>query len=232
MRIGDALERLLTRLVALALRALGRSWRVELRGRNPLEEHPDGPILTAVWHRNLLMGAYVFRDRDVHVPISLSRDGRRIAAVARHLGFADPPRGSSSRGSFSLVKEMVRRLRAGAIMTVLTDGPKGPARVSKGGVMQVARMTGLPVVPIAFAARPCLRFGSWDRMILPLPGARVVCWFGERLDPASLDPESFDVRAHLALDAILDPLTDRLDAELGLDRETRAPTSDRAEEPR
>jgi len=214
--VNETLKPLLIRLVALALRALGRTWRVELRGANPLDESPQGPILAAVWHRNLLMGAYVFRDRAVHVPISLSRDGGQVAGVAMRLGFADPPRGSSSRGSFSLVKEMIRRLRSGAVMAVLTDGPKGPARVSKSGVMQVARMTGLPVVPIAFAARPCLRFLSWDRMILPLPFAKVVCEFGERLDPASVDPESFDERAHEALDARLNPMTDRLDAELGL----------------
>jgi lysophospholipid acyltransferase (LPLAT)-like uncharacterized protein len=111
---------------------------------------------------------------------------------------------------------MIRLLRSGATIAVLTDGPRGPARESKGGIMHVARMTGIPVVPIAFSAKPCIRFGSWDRMILPLPFARVVCEFGERIDPTSVDAESFDESAHLALDALLNPMTDRLDTELGL----------------
>lgn len=214
--MGKLAERLLIGVIAGAVRVLGRTWRVELRGANPLDEPSHGPILAAVWHRNLLMGAYIFRDHDVHVPISLSRDGGQVAAVAASLGFADPPRGSSSRGRFMLVKTMIRLLRSGAVMAVLVDGPRGPARLSKGGVMQVARMTSTPVVPIAFSARPCLRFGSWDRMILPLPFARVVCEFGEGLHPATLDPASFDETAQLALDARLNPMTDRLDAELGL----------------
>jgi lysophospholipid acyltransferase (LPLAT)-like uncharacterized protein len=214
--VGDLAKRLLIHAIAGALRVLGRSWRIELRGANPLDETPDGPILAAVWHRNLLMGAYLFRDRGIHIPISLSRDGSDVAAVAERLGFADPPRGSSSRGRFVLVKTMIRLLRSGAVMAVLVDGPKGPARESKSGVMQVARMTGLPVVPIAFSAKPAVRFGSWDRMILPLPFAKVVCEFGERLDPASVDDATFDETAHRVLDARLNPLTDCLDAELGL----------------
>jgi len=211
------LERVAAFLVACVIRVLGATWRIELRGKNPLFERPDGPILAAVWHRNLLMGSYLFRDRDVHVPISLSRDGTQIAAVARSLGFADPPRGSTSRASFSLVKTMIQRLRANAIMAVLTDGPKGPPRESKTGVMQVARMTGIEVVPIAFSARPCFRFGSWDRMILPMPFARVVCEFGDRLEATSLNSETFDDTAHLELDARLNALTDSLDAEFGVE---------------
>lgn len=210
------LRRLVVATIAGALRILGATWRLELRGVNPLGAEPHGPILAAVWHRNLLMGSFVFRDRDIHVPISLSRDGGQIAAVAESLGFADSPRGSSSRGRFALLKAMIRLLRSGATIAVLTDGPRGPARESKGGIMHVARMTGIPVVPIAFSAKPCIRFGSWDRMILPLPFARVVCEFGERIDPTSVDAESFDESAHLALDALLNPMTDRLDTELGL----------------
>lgn len=215
-------RRLAILLVARAVRMLGATWRVELRGANPLLETPGGPILAAVWHRNLVMGSYLFRDRAVHVPVSLSSDGNDIAAVARSLGFAEPPRGSSSRARYSLVKAMVRLLRANAVMAVLTDGPRGPARASKTGVMQVARMTGVPVTPIAFSASPCLRFGSWDRMILPLPFARVVVEFGPHLHASSLDAEVFDETAHLALDRQLNALTDRLDDELGLAREAAA----------
>jgi lysophospholipid acyltransferase (LPLAT)-like uncharacterized protein len=205
----------LIRTIAGALRILGATWRVELRGTNPMDA-AEGPVLAAVWHRNLLMGSFVFRDLGVHVPISLSRDGGQIAAVATSLGFAEPPRGSSSRGAFMLVKKLVQLLRSGQTIAILTDGPRGPARESKGGVMQVARMTGTPVVPIAFSTSSCVRFGSWDRMILPLPFARVVCQFGDPLDPASVAPESFDEAAQLAIDARLNPMTDRLDSELGL----------------
>jgi lysophospholipid acyltransferase (LPLAT)-like uncharacterized protein len=158
----------------------------------------------------------VFRDANVHVPISMSRDGERIAAIARYMGFADPPRGSSSRGRFALVKDLVRRTRNGAVITILTDGPRGPARVSKSGITHVARMTGAPLIPIGFSAHPAIQFGSWDGTLLPLPFARVVCSFGATVDVSGIPDETFDEAAPRALDGPLNELTDALDAELGL----------------
>jgi lysophospholipid acyltransferase (LPLAT)-like uncharacterized protein len=212
----DFAAQILTRLVARALRLLGATWRVEMRGANPLESERTSGLLTAVWHRNLLIGSYVFRDADVHVPISLSRDGSRIAAIARRMGFADPPRGSSSRAQFSLLKDLVRRARAGAVITVLTDGPRGPARQSKSGIAHAARMTGVPLLPVAFSARPCIQFGSWDGTLLPLPFARVVCAFGQPVDLSGVPDDDFDEEAPRVLDAALDRLTDEIDREVGL----------------
>jgi len=213
--MSEIAARIAVRLAALLIRLLGSTWRVEIRGSNPLGWEPPG-ALTAVWHRNLLLGTYLFRDAGVHVPISLSRDGSLVAAIARRMGFADPPRGSSSRGQFSLVKDLVRRARAGAVITVLTDGPRGPARVSKAGIAHVARSTGAPLVPIAFSARPCLQLGSWDGMLLPPPFARVVCEFGAPIDLSDLPDDAFDEAAPQRLDAELNRMTDALDAELGL----------------
>ncbi len=221
--------RLMLWLIAGALRVLGATWRVEIRGENPLVVGHDGGILTAVWHRNLLIGSYVFRDENVHVPISMSRDGERIAAIARRMGFADPPRGSSSRGQFSLVKNLVRLTRAGAVITILTDGPRGPARVSKSGIAHVARMTGAPLIPTAFSASPAIQFGSWDGTLLPLPFARVVCEFGAPVDVTDIPDEAFDEDAPRALDAPLNAMTDALDAELGL--VPRAPRKRKADAP-
>ena len=212
----ERVTRILLWSIAAALRLLGATWRIEVRGANPLIVGHDGGVLTAVWHRNLLIGSYVFRDENVHVPISMSRDGERIAAIAQHMGFADPPRGSSSRGQFSLVKDLVRRTRAGAIITILTDGPRGPARVSKSGITHVARMTGAPLIPVGFSARPAIQFGSWDGTLLPLPFARVICEFAPHVDVTDIPDESFDDDAPRALDAPLNRLTDALDAEVGL----------------
>jgi hypothetical protein len=39
--------------------------------------------------------------------------------------------------------------------------------------VQLARATGLPLVAIGAAARPVRRLGSWDRMQIPVPFARV-----------------------------------------------------------
>jgi lysophospholipid acyltransferase (LPLAT)-like uncharacterized protein len=159
-------------LVALALRALGATWRIERHGSDPLER--DAPFLGVIWHAGLFCAAHRFRDRGIAIAVSQSRDGDRIDAVLMRLGFGPSPRGSSSRGGVAALAGLIRTAREGRSLGLLCDGPRGPARVCKPGVVAAARATGLPVFPIGIAARPALRFPSWDRTFLPLPFARVV----------------------------------------------------------
>jgi lysophospholipid acyltransferase (LPLAT)-like uncharacterized protein len=207
---------LLAPLAALLLRALARTWRVRIEGPDPFAVQPPSRRLAAVWHRNVLVAAGVFRDTGVCVPVSRSADGDAVVALMRHLGLGPPPRGSSRRGGVSLLRELVRVVRGGGLVAVMPDGPVGPPRVAKPGVIEVARLTGEPIVPVALSARPCLRFRSWDRMLLPPPFARVVCRYGEPLSVGARarGPEREALCA--ALDAQLDALTDALDRELGL----------------
>ena len=169
-------------LVAGFLRALGFSWRIERSGDDPLAAGPSGgPLVMTIWHGGLFVAAYGWRDRNIAVAVSLSRDGDWIDAVLARLGFADSPRGSSSRGATALLRELIRRTRAGEPIAILLDGPRGPAGVAKPGAVALARATGARLVPIGIAAAPGFRFASWDRTLLPYPFARVHIVFGAPL---------------------------------------------------
>ena len=176
---AGAAARWLGALVAWLVRALGASWRLRVSGEDPFAA--GTPFVAAVWHRGLLVAAYAWRDRDVAVPVSLSRDGERVDRVLQGLGFGASPRGSSSRGATGLLREMVRRVRRGQVVGILPDGPRGPAGAAKPGVLALAGMTGVPLVPIGVAAAPARRLGSWDRALVPLPFARVHCRYGAPL---------------------------------------------------
>ncbi len=171
--------RVLAWLAAGLLRTLGASWRLSVVGPSPFER---GPFVGALWHQGLLVAASVWRRRGIAVPVSRSRDGDQIDAVLQRLGFAASPRGSSSRGATSLLRAMIRRVRAGETLAMLPDGPRGPAGQAKPGVIALASAAGVPIVPVGVAARPAIRFGSWDRALLPGPFARVVCHYGEPFD--------------------------------------------------
>lgn len=159
-------------LVALALRLLGATWRIERHGDDPLDH--DTPFLGVIWHAGLFCTAHRFRDRGIAIAVSQSRDGDRIDAVLMQLGFGPSPRGSSSRGGVSALSGLIRTAREGRSLGLLCDGPRGPARICKPGIVAAARATGLPVYPIGVAASPALRFRSWDQTFLPLPFARVI----------------------------------------------------------
>jgi lysophospholipid acyltransferase (LPLAT)-like uncharacterized protein len=136
-------------------------------------------VVGGLWHESLLVAAYIFRDRDIVVMVSRSRDGDWIDAVLARLGYARSARGSSSRGGAGALRAQIERVREGRSGALLCDGPRGPARLAKPGGVMLAQRTGRPLVAAAVGACPGFRFSSWDRSILPLPFARVVCAFGQ-----------------------------------------------------
>jgi hypothetical protein len=198
-------------LGAWLLRAVGSTWRVATEGPVPPGPH-EAPVVGAIWHQNILIAAFVFRDRQYSVPVSRSRDGELIAAVLGHLGYSDSPRGSSSRGGATVLRALVRMVKSGTTVSIQTDGPRGPARKSKLGIVALARSTGAPIAPVGFAATPCLRFRSWDRMLLPLPFARVRCVFAPRIQIPRDADSGAEAAALRDLDGELDRLTAAMDA--------------------
>ncbi len=172
-------------LSAALLRAVGATWRVEIVGRDPRLEAAAAAAprahLAALLHQALVVSAWLFRDAGYCVAVSRSRDGSLVSATLRALGYADPARGSSSRGGATALRGLLGQLERGTTVAVLVDGPRGPAGVAKPGIAALARHSASVVQPVALAARPALHLRSWDRSLVPLPFARVVCAFGEPL---------------------------------------------------
>jgi lysophospholipid acyltransferase (LPLAT)-like uncharacterized protein len=175
--------RLFGALSAGLVRLLGSTWHYEVRGHDPRESAATAdapPIqLAALFHESLLPSAHYFRDRGYSVAVSRSRDGDLIDATLRSLGYGMPARGSSSQGGSAALRGLLRHIESGTSVSVLVDGPRGPARVSKTGIIALARLAGLPIQPVAFSARPAVRLKSWDASLVPLPFSRIVCAFGE-----------------------------------------------------
>ena len=71
--------------------------------------------------------------------------------------------------------------RRGNNLAVIPDGPRGPRYVAKPGVIRLAKAVGAPIYPIAYAANRVWQLRSWDRLIIPLPFAHVVCVVGAPL---------------------------------------------------
>jgi lysophospholipid acyltransferase (LPLAT)-like uncharacterized protein len=199
-------------LVAAVLRVLGATWRIRVAGADPLPG--GGPVIGALWHRGLFCAAHRFRDLGAVIPVSRSRDGDRIVAVLRRLGFGPSPRGSSSSGAASVLAGLIRAAQAGHHLGILCDGPRGPMRRAKVGVLAAARATGLAIHPLGIAARPALEFGSWDRALLPLPFARVAILWGAPLAvPREASREELEA-LRSELERTLDRLQDEAEASL------------------
>jgi lysophospholipid acyltransferase (LPLAT)-like uncharacterized protein len=179
-------KRILAKVVpplgALTLRSLAVSWKVKEAGQvslSPLAE-PKEPKIYAVWHEAALAAAF-YRDQPVHPLASKSFDGELISRTLERLGYLRPARGSSTRGGLSGALEMQRYLDQGEHALITVDGPKGPRRKAKSGAIKLSQISGCPVVPVAFSCWPKVRVKSWDRMLVPLPLAKGVFWYGPEL---------------------------------------------------
>ena len=157
--------------LTLRIRELGRpEWGPRAR--------PQEAPLWALWHETILMSVWHHRDQEVHVMISASRDGELITTIGKFFGYT-AVRGSSSKGGKEATREMVDYLKEGKRCAITPDGPRGPRREIKKGAVEIARLTGAPVVPFGFAAEHCWRLRSWDRFIIPKPFSRAVFVYGE-----------------------------------------------------
>ena len=142
--------RLVAFLGSLLIRGLHATLRVRhVRPENL--ERLDRYIIT-FWHAHLLLMLHSRYRRPITVMISQSKDGEYIARVFGHYA-VESARGSSTRGGSAALREMIRAARAGKNIVFTPDGPRGPARVAKDGVVVAAQATGLPIVPVAFAAK-------------------------------------------------------------------------------
>jgi hypothetical protein len=47
------------------------------------------------------------------------------------------------------------------------------------GVIELARLTAAPIIPVAYGASRKKIFNSWDHFILPLPFCKVIYVYGE-----------------------------------------------------
>jgi len=195
---------------------LARVWfatvRVSIVDRNVYDRHfrqtgRPHHVVGASWHRHAIFLFYFFRNLgDRLIMISRSLDGEMTANIARRFGYT-VVRGSSSRGGHQALKQMVDVMNTSGkkyLCGTAVDGPRGPARVMKKGMVAVARQTGALFVPMACSGNRMITFPkAWDQTILPKPFSRITITFG---DPVAIPADLSDSE----LEAFCQKLEDRL----------------------
>lgn len=182
-------RRLLAALAALAplllrplLRLLRATLRIETVGGADLQARwaRGERAILSFWHNRQLMLPVVAAGQPVCIMVSQHRDGDLATGVLGAWGIATV-RGSATRGGVGGFLRLVDAFRRGANVVVVPDGPRGPCYVAKPGVIHLAKAVGAPIYPMAYAADRVRRLRSWDRLLVPLPFARVTIAVGAPL---------------------------------------------------
>lgn len=180
--------------------ALTSTWTYHLFGTEHLRAacraSPSGTAMMVLWHQDLLLFAGGIRGQGMRIAALISRsgDGALIAVHLESRGVRTV-RGSSHRGAAAAAKELLVAAREGFHPAIAIDGPKGPAKQTRTGPLEIARLAGLPIVPMAARATHELRLPTWDRMRVPRPRAHVAVTFGEPFWPAAIAPDAATLEA-------------------------------------
>jgi lysophospholipid acyltransferase (LPLAT)-like uncharacterized protein len=193
-------------VAANAMRLLAGTLRYRVNGGKGPVGLPDEPVIFALWHNRLCLCMKVYEkfvrplktEDHLAALISASKDGAFLATILNNFG-VEAVRGSSSRRGAQALLELTSWAGRGYDLAVTPDGPRGPQYVVQEGVIMLAQVTGLPIVPYSCELGWKIEIKSWDRFQIPLPFSRCKMTFGEpiRVPREATDAERARLREHL-----------------------------------
>jgi lysophospholipid acyltransferase (LPLAT)-like uncharacterized protein len=224
-----AVQNVLAAIFAGWLRLCYATLRWEREGQEKAQAvwAAGGGAILCFWHARIPLGPQSWPQgpdkQDMRALISRSADGEFIALTVQKIGFP-AIRGSSKKGSDpgknkhgeQAFRDMIKWVKGGGGMAITPDGPRGPAQVMQAGTPTLARVTGAPVLFVGLASKPCIRIGSWDRTLIPLPFSKgAMVWDGPVRAGRDDDLEALAVDWAARLTAVTERAEAILDAPSG-----------------
>lgn len=173
-------QRLGAVVICTLIRSFAATVRFTLNDRSGLfVGEPQEAVIFSIWHNRLALCLILYRDyvqkrqptRRLAAMVSASKDGGLLARVLELFG-VEPVRGSTSRRGPQALRELITWGERGYDLAITPDGPRGPCYTVQEGVMALAQLTGLPIVPVSCRLNWKIKLKSWDRFQVPLPFAR------------------------------------------------------------
>jgi lysophospholipid acyltransferase (LPLAT)-like uncharacterized protein len=183
-----------------------------------------GPVVVCYWHGRIMLAHSRYlaqKPPPTMMLISQSREGEAIARACLTLGIgtvrgSSETKGDKKKGAREATRAMLRHLKSGGAVAITPDGPKGPRMRAGLGPVQLARLTGAPLVGLAWSTERRKVFNSWDRFVLPGPFGRGVYVFGGPIHVARDASDAEMEAARLALETELIRITQQADALVGV----------------
>ncbi len=196
------LKKLAPYLLFVFYKLLQWSWRIQIVELSEVQKltRENKSFVIAHWHGDELGILHLLKPYRVACIISTSKDGELMNRAVQLLG-GKTVRGSSTRQGTQALKGIIRLKKEGFRPSVAVDGPKGPLYKAKPGVLQISRLTNLPIVPISFHASRYLTFHkAWNQSRLPLPFAKVSIVWGSPMPALQKSDDPKDEKWALQLE--------------------------------
>lgn len=166
--------------------------RWEFRNKEILQGYIDKkkPFIVSFWHGHLLMLSCALQWKiPVYMLISNHRDGKLISKIIGYFGIQTIT-GSTNKKGFEAVRQILQVIKQGAIIGITPDGPRGPREEISDGVLQIARLAQVDVIPLAYSCKPIKILHTWDRFRVSMPFCKGAFVAGAPVSPVE-DIEQF-----------------------------------------
>ena len=183
---------LLSSSIYLIFRFLKWTWKkqesffpIEIQKR--MDE--KAPVLVAHWHEDEWALLGVWADKGAHTLVSLSEDGSAMTRFLKLFGWNVARGSSSNRGAIGLLS-LIKSVKKSdhPVVTIAVDGPRGPRRRAKKGILKLAVTLNAPILVMASAASRRIVFKkSWSHGYIPLPFSKVVVCYPSFLTFEEID---------------------------------------------
>jgi lysophospholipid acyltransferase (LPLAT)-like uncharacterized protein len=162
--------------------------RIEVIGAERLAARANHVV--AYWHENVwsLFVFLLFSGRGqvwMQHPARIMKGVHLVLALMR----VRIVLGSGGEEGRRAADEVAEAVRAGASTAVAPDGPGGPVRILKRGVLHIAAKSGVPVTPLAFRHGAAWRAPTWDRKWIAFPFSTITIEVGEAV---AITPETME----------------------------------------
>ena len=136
-------------------------------------------VIISTWHGQLLTPFMHLAKKKHYGLAGLNRDGELISKVGNQLGWKIL-RGSSSKGGSRIFIEIVKILRQPSTLIGITpDGPRGPEKIPKAGVIKAAQKTGAIIIPVSSISTRNWKFVNWHTFFLEKPFGKIYLKYGQ-----------------------------------------------------
>ena len=183
MRIFDN-QNIQVPLSSIILKVLYGLNRKRVKGReNYLNNIQNGrPVIIAVWHGHLLSILHDLRNEKVHAVAGTHKDADLISKIAEKWGWSMIRGSSKEKGSIAY-KAMIKSLKVpGSMLFITPDGPTGPRRIPKPGIIRAAQATDAVIIPTSVFSTKNWGFTNWDTFYLEKPFGRIFIEYGNPIE--------------------------------------------------
>jgi lysophospholipid acyltransferase (LPLAT)-like uncharacterized protein len=159
---------------------------IEFEGTEHLSQ--DRNHIFGAWHQAIWLYLVACRSHRRHVwLIHPHWYMMPIHVLLRLIGVERLILGSTGNSGRKAADELLLHLRAGASTGLAPDGPDGPSRDPRKGILHLSAQSGVPIIPVRIRCSHSFKLWGWDQKVIPLPFGKITVQYCPPIRVSSAD---------------------------------------------